>query len=250
MSMEVLYQRRHSRVHATRGRAKTYKCVDCGGPAFDWSQRHGTDGWDVNDYDPRCRKCHRAYDGSPCLGRKASDEARAKMSEAARNMDPETRARLSKIRAANAKRVTSRARKCTECGKISSPAGIGRHHQVSGHSGHEDLDQPLAEAKTEKVRSIKIAIYQTLMMSDAQRGALARLIDETEVSTRLATREEAKEFIWSCGARWEDALGMAYDGSPLPADPEPASDLLGSPVPSEEPEADPYAEGFDPRSLL
>ena len=39
-------------------------CTDCGGPAAQWSQVHGTDGTDpIAHYQPRCRKCHSKYDG-------------------------------------------------------------------------------------------------------------------------------------------------------------------------------------------
>ena len=36
--------------------------MDCSNPAAEWSQRHGTTGQDPQDYDPRCHKCHHAYD--------------------------------------------------------------------------------------------------------------------------------------------------------------------------------------------
>ena len=57
------YIARHARMRKIRGRARDLPCVDCGGPAREWSQRRDTDGLDPFDYDPRCPPCHRAYDG-------------------------------------------------------------------------------------------------------------------------------------------------------------------------------------------
>jgi NAD-dependent SIR2 family protein deacetylase len=60
---DVGYRAAHARVVAARGKASDYGCVDCGVKAKDWSHRHGA-GHSGNpaDYDPRCRKCHKAYD--------------------------------------------------------------------------------------------------------------------------------------------------------------------------------------------
>ncbi len=58
-------QRRHRRVYAARGRASKYMCINfetCKSPARDWSQRHGTSGESIDDYDPRCVRCHKEYD--------------------------------------------------------------------------------------------------------------------------------------------------------------------------------------------
>jgi NAD-dependent SIR2 family protein deacetylase len=59
-----VYSTRHSRVLAVRGRAAEQECTDCGDRAKEWSQRHGTDGTEPADYDPRCNACHREYDGA------------------------------------------------------------------------------------------------------------------------------------------------------------------------------------------
>lgn len=59
-----VYSTRHSRVLAARGRAVEQECVDCGGRAREWSQRHGTDGTAPSHYDPRCNPCHQKYDGA------------------------------------------------------------------------------------------------------------------------------------------------------------------------------------------
>jgi hypothetical protein len=69
------YEASHRRVLADRGRATEFECVDCGGPAAEWSYRGGSIDELVNpaglayspnsdDYDPRCIRCHRHYDKS------------------------------------------------------------------------------------------------------------------------------------------------------------------------------------------
>jgi hypothetical protein len=83
---ERLYHARHRRNEARRGKAKLLKCVDCAAAgvdryARDWSHRHGTDPDDVMNYDPRCRKCHIAYD--PTAGHRVphSEETKALLSQ-------------------------------------------------------------------------------------------------------------------------------------------------------------------------
>lgn len=56
------YHTRHRRVVRARGRASEHTCVDCGSAASDWSQIRGTDGESVDDYEPRCKRCHNLYD--------------------------------------------------------------------------------------------------------------------------------------------------------------------------------------------
>jgi NAD-dependent SIR2 family protein deacetylase len=60
---DASYRAAHARIVAARGKAEEHACVDCGGQAKDWSHRHGA-GYSTHpfDYDPRCRKCHYAYD--------------------------------------------------------------------------------------------------------------------------------------------------------------------------------------------
>jgi hypothetical protein len=58
------YMARHKRLHKARGSAKDHQCVDCKSQAIDWSQKHGTTGLDFDDYEPRCRSCHKLYDGA------------------------------------------------------------------------------------------------------------------------------------------------------------------------------------------
>jgi predicted nucleic acid-binding Zn ribbon protein len=53
----------HKRVRKARGPASGYACIDCGGPARDWSTVDlASDDVRVR-FQPRCRKCHRHYDG-------------------------------------------------------------------------------------------------------------------------------------------------------------------------------------------
>ena len=54
----------HHRVRKARGPAGNYACIDCGGSAEDWSTVDpSTDDVWVR-FQPRCRKCHRRYDGA------------------------------------------------------------------------------------------------------------------------------------------------------------------------------------------
>lgn len=52
----------HQRLKRAFGPAKDYLCNDCDGPAKEWSRIHGRDGLDLDDYEPRCGKCHAKYD--------------------------------------------------------------------------------------------------------------------------------------------------------------------------------------------
>jgi hypothetical protein len=74
------YQVLHLRIGSARGPASSYECVDCGGPAREWSYNHSGIGqyqaWsqatdqylpasnDIYQYDPRCTRCHKIFDGS------------------------------------------------------------------------------------------------------------------------------------------------------------------------------------------
>lgn len=114
-SGSVPYHTQHTRNEAARGKASLFKCVDCAErgidtQARDWSYRHGTDPDDVMNYDPRCRRCHNAYDGSghhtphteetkallsqKNRGYKHTPEAVEKIRAAARNPSSEARAKM------------------------------------------------------------------------------------------------------------------------------------------------------------
>lgn len=47
----------HKRIHRKYGKASNFKCVDCSKTARDWSNK-GTYTDRIEDYEPRCRKCH------------------------------------------------------------------------------------------------------------------------------------------------------------------------------------------------
>ena len=81
---DITYARAHQRVSESRGSASTHACTDCGARADDWSlkrsatstlsTRRGSreDGLifstNIEDYEPRCRKCHSDYDQGGELG--------------------------------------------------------------------------------------------------------------------------------------------------------------------------------------
>ncbi len=53
----------HARIVKNHGKAKNYKCVDCGKQAEEWSNIKDHIYTDkIEDYLPRCKKCHRKYD--------------------------------------------------------------------------------------------------------------------------------------------------------------------------------------------
>ena len=54
----------HHRVSKARGPASGYACADCGGPAQDWSTVNSRSDDVQARFQPRCRKCHRSYDGA------------------------------------------------------------------------------------------------------------------------------------------------------------------------------------------
>jgi hypothetical protein len=74
---QITYNSAHDRVRRARGLAAGYFCVDCDNQAQEWSLSHrasavrmgmNSNGYlrmfsvDPADYEPRCLKCHRAYD--------------------------------------------------------------------------------------------------------------------------------------------------------------------------------------------
>ena len=54
----------HKRIHRKYGAASKYPCVDCGTKARDWSLEANNYSDEVEDYRPRCRKCHIKKDGN------------------------------------------------------------------------------------------------------------------------------------------------------------------------------------------
>lgn len=72
----VKYLSAHDRIRRVRGAAKSHACVDCGGPAREWSYDGGDPAQlieilrgtrlayslDVSRYSPRCKPCHCRFD--------------------------------------------------------------------------------------------------------------------------------------------------------------------------------------------
>jgi hypothetical protein len=56
----VGYDGAHHRVRIARGRASDHLCK-CGAPAAEWANLTGNFS-DLNDYEAKCDRCHRAYD--------------------------------------------------------------------------------------------------------------------------------------------------------------------------------------------
>jgi len=54
----------HKRIKKARGPASSFACVDCGEPAQDWSTVNPASDDVQSRFQPRCRKCHRYYDGA------------------------------------------------------------------------------------------------------------------------------------------------------------------------------------------
>lgn len=68
------YDSVHQQLRHKRGSAAEHTCVDCGGPAYEWSysgscpdelrdDRGVKFSRDLSRYAPRCIRCHRAFDG-------------------------------------------------------------------------------------------------------------------------------------------------------------------------------------------
>lgn len=69
----------HAKLRSKRGSATFYPCVDCGSEAREWSWIHDTNHLDICNYEPRCRKCHLAYDNRnpvPHLRKLTNDQVR------------------------------------------------------------------------------------------------------------------------------------------------------------------------------
>jgi hypothetical protein len=59
---DAKYLARHVRVRTARGKAAELSCVECDGPAFEWSLIHNADPFEIQNYRPMCVRCHRIYD--------------------------------------------------------------------------------------------------------------------------------------------------------------------------------------------
>lgn len=128
------YKQIHIRVTELRGPASDYDCL-CGEPAAEWAYQFTGDpelrdeqgrnphSADPDDYEPMCRRCHLEFD---------------------RDHDPilaeNLRKRNSRGGTHGAVIANRKRRRCTGCGKVSTPAGIGKHLKDSGHTGYEDVE--------------------------------------------------------------------------------------------------------------
>jgi hypothetical protein len=72
---DISYRAAHKRVTRERGPASGCVCVDCGGAAAEWSLIRGLGTHEssqgpystvVDAYEPRCKRCHVAYDRYEC----------------------------------------------------------------------------------------------------------------------------------------------------------------------------------------
>lgn len=81
---DVSYATAHARVSAAKGKARSHACVDCGGPAQQWSYDYndpneragkgGPHGFSPECYSPRCFPCHGMFDSEMNAARAGSDD--------------------------------------------------------------------------------------------------------------------------------------------------------------------------------
>lgn len=85
---------------------------------------------------------------------------------------------------------------------------------------------------------MKVNIYETVEISDAQRVELANVLDgKINKPKRQATRDEIKTFIWDEGNGWEKVLADLVN--------ELAAETGTEAEPEDEPEDEPEAEDED-----
>jgi hypothetical protein len=77
---------------------------------------------------------------------------------------------------------------------------------------------------------MKVAVYETMEVTDEERVAIAALLDGDGGKKRKASAAEMKQWLWQQGADWRSALATG--------DAEEADDLLGL----DEPEYSPGLE--------
>ena len=71
----------HHRVTKARGPASGYACIDCGNPAQDWSTVNPSTDDIQARFQPRCRRCHRYYDGAVGEGNRRAKLTSGKVRE-------------------------------------------------------------------------------------------------------------------------------------------------------------------------
>lgn len=136
------YSAVHFALKQAYGPARNYFCP-CGSTAADWAYQRPGEGLfddnfkafyseDLSDYLPMCRSCHKKLDSSQqldqlsAMGKKGIVAAAPKLKE--------HRQMISRMNSSGPRRI------CKECGFVSVRTGLGRHQQVSGHSGFEEVD--------------------------------------------------------------------------------------------------------------
>ena len=161
----------HSAVVKARGRADTYPCIECGGPARDWAYQHTSESPletetgrlysdSVEDYEPMCRGCHQKFDnargafrGWKTVWAKRDPEYLVRHGKAIRRNGVKARAALAeklndpvegaRIRARQSEGARrggcSQKRRCLECGVEMNAPAMGRHQNTSGHAGWEKV---------------------------------------------------------------------------------------------------------------
>jgi hypothetical protein len=71
----------HHRVTKAQGPARDHACVDCGNPAQDWSTVNPSSDDIQARFQPRCRRCHRYYDGAVGEGNRRAKLTSGKVRE-------------------------------------------------------------------------------------------------------------------------------------------------------------------------
>lgn len=141
------YNTIHQILRRTVGSASDYTC-DCGKRAEDWAYQFtagdqelrnengsGPHSLDPADYAPMCHSCHVKFDLENDPYRADNMRTRLAQNTAAiaqrRLTDPE----FGENNRKNILAVNKRRRRCTECGRVSNPAGMGAHLKSTGHTG-------------------------------------------------------------------------------------------------------------------
>lgn len=164
--MTMSYSAVHYALKTTRGPAKQSQCP-CGKPAEHWAYQHTgvklfdekIGRWyseDLNDYTAMCRSCHTLLDHQydpawresrqkhmAALGKTpkpfAVTSAAGKLGGPARAARLRTDPVMREAHISMLKHQATRRVECLACGMVSTPAGIGRHQQISKHEGRKEL---------------------------------------------------------------------------------------------------------------
>lgn len=155
LSQGVTYKHAHVRVRIAKGKAAAHECR-CGQQGKFWAYQH-TDPQALHDdkgrpysmdpehYAPMCARCHRQFDidhdQRVGAAARANGQVRGLANKARLKSDPEYAARMKAQSQAAVKKVQRQRRRCSTCGMVSTPFGLGRHLSASGHQGYTDLEE-------------------------------------------------------------------------------------------------------------